>query len=80
MMEELSMEEIIKVGRHMFPNITDEQLMQKFEEIRQILPEGMSNAEVAAIIFKSKSDVAQQEQPVEGGRFPGLMKRLRKNT
>jgi hypothetical protein len=68
-MEDLTMEQILELGRQHYPEMDPNVLMQKFEEIRAKLPADFTNLEVAQVIFQSKGDQS-------GGRFGGLADKL----
>lgn len=52
-MNDLDIEQIIKLGQLYFPQLDAEKIVEIFEKFKKLLPEGMSNLEIAQVIKKT---------------------------
>lgn len=58
-MEDVTMEQVIQMAQNFVPQMDPEMIIQKFEELKKVLPEGMSNLEIAQVAFKAFKDQGQ---------------------
>ena len=71
-MEDLTEEQVIEIAQKFFPNMSPEQILGAFNEMKQA--SGTNNYETVLLIQKMMQD---DKSAAEGGQFPGVVARLR---
>ena len=74
-MEDLNIEEIIKIGQRLFPEMSPEQIVGAFQQFREQLPQDMSNIEVAQIIRMTIEDL-DKERSAPQPAMPSLRSKM----